>query len=162
METKICSKCKEGKPLSEFYTNKNYSTGYATYCKKCSRIAAKEWREKNKERAKEISQNWNKANKEKALEQNKKRVRKWRSNNREKANAAVREYKKKNPEKTKAEARRGRVNCCHSYIKTALKNQGFIDSQITPDVIEEKRNIIKTTRIIRKINQSINKKTKTL
>ncbi len=48
METKICSKCREEKPLEEFYKNENRSTGYATYCKKCSLIAAKEWREKNK------------------------------------------------------------------------------------------------------------------
>ena len=156
METKRCSKCGEGKPLSEFYTSKNYSTGYATYCKKCSRIAAKEWREKNKERAKEISQNWNKANKEKVLEQNKKRCKKWRSNNREKANAKSREYKKKNREIINVGERKRRENCSPCYIKSKLKRQGFIDNQITPDVIEEKRNIIKVIRIIKQIKNKQN------
>lgn len=158
METKICSKCRERKHLEEFYTDVSQSCGRATYCKKCSLIAAKEWREKNKERVKELRQNWNKANKEKVFEQNKKRGEKWRSNkdNREKANAKNREYKKKNREIINVGERRRRENCSPCYIKSKLKRQGFIDSQITPDIIEEKRNIIKTKRIIRKINKSIN------
>ena len=156
METKRCSKCGERKPLSEFYTDISQSNGHASYCKKCNLIAAKEWREKNKERAKELRQNWNKANKEKVLEQNKKRCKKWRSNNREKANAKSREYKKKNPEKIKAGEKRRVENCSPCYIKSKLKIQGFIDNQITPDVIEEKRNIIKVKRIIKQIKNKQN------
>ena len=139
METKICSKCKERKPLEEFFKNERTPTGYTSYCKKCHLIAAKEWKEKNKERTKELRQNWNKANKEKVLEQNKK----WRSNN-------------NNREKANAKLRRGIENCSPCYIKSKLKKQGFIDSQITPEVIEEKRNIIKVKRIIKQIKTKQN------
>ena len=158
MELKRCSKCSEEKPLSEFYKDENHSSGRATYCKKCSLIAAKEWREKNKERAKELRQNWNKANKLTVLEQNKKRLKKWRSNkdNREKANAAKREYNKKNPEKINAGEKRRVENCSPCYIKSKLKRQGFIDNQITPELIENKTGIIKTKRIIKQIKTKLN------
>ena len=141
METKICYKCREEKPLEEFYKNERMLTGYASYCKKCNRITAKEWSEKNKE---------------KVLEKNKKRAEKWRNNNREKANAIQRKFYKKNHKKIEAERRRERENCCPFYIKSMLKRQGFIDSQITPDVIEEKRNIIKVIRIIKQIKNKQN------
>ena len=157
MQLKKCSKCGEEKPLSEFYTDVSQSSGYATYCKKCSLIAAKEWREKNKERVKELRRNWNKANKEKVLEQNKKRLKKWRSNNnnREKANAAKREYNKKNPEKINAGEKRRVENCSPCYIKSKLKRQGFIETQITPELIEKKTGIIKTKRIIKQIKTKL-------
>ena len=33
METKRCSKCREEKPLEEFFKNERTSTGYTSYCK---------------------------------------------------------------------------------------------------------------------------------
>ena len=158
MGTKICPKCREEKPLGEFYTDASQSSGYATYCKKCSLIAAKEWREKNKERVKELRRNWNEENKLTVFEQNKKRTKKWRSNkdNREKANAKSREYKKKNREIINVGERRRRENCSPCYIKGKLKKQGFLDNQITPELIEEKRNIIKVKRVIKQIKNKQN------
>ena len=41
METKICSKCKERKPVSEFY--KSARDGRRSVCISCQRIAAKEY-----------------------------------------------------------------------------------------------------------------------
>ena len=143
METKICYKCREEKPLEEFYKNKTTKDGRKSACKICSSQINKLWYQEN-------------------LEEVINRARGWRNNNREKANAIQRKYDKKNSEKINAEGRRSRENCRPFYIKSMLKKQGFIDSQITPDIIEEKRNIIRTRRIILKINQSINKKTKTL
>ena len=35
MEEKRCSKCKEIKPVEEFYTNQKTSDGFQTYCKTC-------------------------------------------------------------------------------------------------------------------------------
>ena len=37
METKICSKCKKNKTLSEFYKVKQKKDGYDSTCKKCRR-----------------------------------------------------------------------------------------------------------------------------
>ena len=158
MQLKKCSKCGEEKPLEEFYKDKIKKDGRKSICKICSLIADKEWREKNKERVKELKQNWDKANKERVKEIRQNWNKKWRSNNdnREKAKAAQREYNKKNSEKINAGERRRRENCRSSYIKSILKRQGFIETQITPELIEEKRNIIKVKRIIKQIKNKQN------
>lgn len=38
METKICSKCKQEKPLSEFAINRTRKDGHASDCKACRKI----------------------------------------------------------------------------------------------------------------------------
>lgn len=35
MDTKVCSKCKVEKPLSEFYSDKRLKSGKASSCKSC-------------------------------------------------------------------------------------------------------------------------------
>lgn len=44
---KICTCCGEEKPLSEFYPNYNYRSGYQTQCKDCMRKKAREWKLNN-------------------------------------------------------------------------------------------------------------------
>ena len=51
---KVCRKCKEEKPLTEFYSNKSKSDGKQTYCKTCSIPMAKAWREANQEKVKAL------------------------------------------------------------------------------------------------------------
>ncbi len=46
--TKVCSCCKETKPLTEFGPRKN---GLQPYCYPCTRIKSREWYSHNKERA---------------------------------------------------------------------------------------------------------------
>jgi len=46
--SKRCSKCKEEKPLSSFYSNKTTSDGLQRECKKCCSERHKEWNKKNK------------------------------------------------------------------------------------------------------------------
>lgn len=41
MEEKVCSKCKCGKPISAFYTDKKSKDGYAYDCRDCVRVRAK-------------------------------------------------------------------------------------------------------------------------
>lgn len=43
MKIKRCSKCKECKPVSDFYTNKRQSDGFNTYCKDCQKIHNKSY-----------------------------------------------------------------------------------------------------------------------
>lgn len=48
METKICSKCGEEKPLTEYYKSKKGKYGYDSGCKSCRRIYLKKYAELNK------------------------------------------------------------------------------------------------------------------
>jgi hypothetical protein len=47
MDTKQCSKCKETKPLTSdhFYKQKNSPSGFGGYCKPCSKVVNKNWRD---------------------------------------------------------------------------------------------------------------------
>ena len=49
METKVCSRCKQEKPLSEFNKKGKW---YQPFCKKCQHKYQKDWYQKNKERHK--------------------------------------------------------------------------------------------------------------
>lgn len=48
--TKVCSQCKEEKPLSSFYKAKSKPGGYAYTCKTCSDISNKKTRDKHSAR----------------------------------------------------------------------------------------------------------------
>ena len=54
MENKICSRCKESKPLSAFSKNKNVKSGFSCWCKDCIRG----WRERNKEHIRAYHKGW--------------------------------------------------------------------------------------------------------
>jgi len=54
METKVCTKCEEGKSVSEFGKDRSSGDGLNYYCKECARIKSKEWVDNNTERRKEI------------------------------------------------------------------------------------------------------------
>lgn len=51
---KKCSRCKKKKPRTEFYKNKAKGDGLKAYCKKCSKILDKDYRERNPEKIKQI------------------------------------------------------------------------------------------------------------
>jgi hypothetical protein len=58
---KNCSKCKQGKPLTDFYKNKSYKDGYGNQCKQCTisystdkyQQNREQWIEKAAQRAKQ-------------------------------------------------------------------------------------------------------------
>ena len=179
METKTCIKCQEVKTLSEFGENKGK---ILNRCKKCICLSSKERYENNKEKAIQYQKEWNKKNKEKVKQnrkewnkKNKEKVKQyqkeWRKNNKEKAKQyqkeryennkekaiqRSKEWYENNKEKAKQRSKKAIEDCHPSYITDNLKQQGFNKEQITPELIEEKTNIIKIKRIIKKINESIN------
>jgi hypothetical protein len=53
MKTKICSKCKIEKTISEFYRDTNKKAGIKPYCKVCSNLYTSIWKSKNKEKTKD-------------------------------------------------------------------------------------------------------------
>ena len=127
METKKCSTCGEAKPINEFYKEKSHKDGLSSQCKCCINKKQKEYRKNHpKERRKYQKKYLNKHKKE----------------------------HKKYVNKYKKEHMVALLKDC--YIKDKLIQCGWINENITEEIIEEKRNIIKTKRIISKLNQSIN------
>lgn len=84
---KICSKCKEKKPLVEFYKNKTKKDGHANRCIGCKKKIQKKYRQDN-------------IDKVRAYE------RKYYQNNLDKMHASMKKYRKNNPEKYLAQARK--------------------------------------------------------
>jgi len=83
IETKICIRCKEEKSLDEFYARKSRGSGHFSYCKQCSKVIKKEWKEsnpeyyrewakKNPDKIKESDRLYYEKNTEKCLDQSKK------------------------------------------------------------------------------------------
>ena len=52
IETKVCSRCKQEKPVSEFYTSSQTKDGYRPQCIECSKLSAKETQHRLRERRK--------------------------------------------------------------------------------------------------------------
>lgn len=75
METKHCSKCETEKPLSAFY-KRTGANSYHSACKECERSMAKDWYERNRDKAKSKYQEWRKNNPD--------AVKKYRAENRQK------------------------------------------------------------------------------
>ena len=76
-KTKVCSKCKEEKVLSEFNKDRTKQDGLNSCCKVCHRKADKAWRENNADKVKQYQDKWKEANPEK----DKRRKRNWSKRN---------------------------------------------------------------------------------
>ena len=72
--TRVCRKCGQEKPLSEFVKDKTCALGYSHTCKQCNAERNRKWRAANPEKVLEYNRKWCAANPEKVLEYN----RKWR------------------------------------------------------------------------------------
>lgn len=68
MTSKVCSKCKQEKPLEEFYKRQIARDGKASCCKTCKSLAFKTWLEKNRENNKGRSKAYYTKNRRKILE----------------------------------------------------------------------------------------------
>ena len=62
---KICTKCKESLPLSEFRKQSSTKDGLKYYCKRCDNQSAKKYYEKNKNKIISKVTEWQKENPEK-------------------------------------------------------------------------------------------------
>lgn len=72
--TRVCRKCGQEKPLSEFVKDKTRELGYSYTCKQCNAERNRKWRAANPEKMREYKRKRYAANPEKVLEYN----RKWR------------------------------------------------------------------------------------
>lgn len=63
-DTSTCGKCKENKPLSEFYKDRERKIGVTSWCKECTKQQNKNYYHANKEKAKQAQYKWREKNKE--------------------------------------------------------------------------------------------------
>ena len=126
--TRVCRKCGQEKPLSEFVKDKTCALGYSHTCKQCNAERNRKWRAANPEKVLECKRKRYAANPEKVLEYN----RKWCAANPEK----IREYKRKWCE-----------ILSDGYLRYKLKQ---LNLPVTPGTIEYKRIQLKLYREIKK------------
>ena len=56
--TRMCRKCGQEKPLSEFVKNKTCALGYSHTCKQCNAERNRKWRAANPEKVREYNRKW--------------------------------------------------------------------------------------------------------
>lgn len=109
-EAKVCRKCGESKPRSLFYTDASRPDGKHPWCNDCNKTRAKKyeaahvnerrvrtyaWREKNRDRQREINRASHERNREKRNAQS----RMYRETNLERMRELTRDWMKNNPDK---------------------------------------------------------------
>lgn len=123
---KVCSKCKVEKDESEFYKEKSSKSGFRSICKICNNQAAKEWCEKNKDKAKEMVDRYYKNNKDKIYSQQVL----YREKNRESILKRTAEYREKNKtkllEKASIYRENNREKICDRYKEFVKNNKNKI------------------------------------
>ena len=125
--TRVCRKCGQEKPLSEFVKDKTCALGYSHTCKQCNAERNRKWRAANPEKVLECKRKRYAANPEKVLEYKRKRY------------AA-------NPEKVRERNRKWREILSDGYLRYKLKQ---LNLPVTPETIEYKRIQLKLYREIK-------------
>jgi len=64
MKTKICSKCKNAKSITEFWKQKSSKDGLHCWCKECYRNWRREWNKNNPEKCRKNELKWQNKNPE--------------------------------------------------------------------------------------------------
>ena len=120
VETKACAKCREIKPVDDFYVSKRFKSGRRSECKQCEKVRALAWRAENPEKTRAAKQNWDEKNREYARQysreyyyKNLEEVRgkgrlyqkQYVAQNAEKVKAKAAEYRERNREKLRQKAR---------------------------------------------------------
>ena len=141
--TRVCRKCGQEKPLSEFVKDKTCALGHRHTCKQCEQERYRKWRAANPEKIREYNRKWRAANPEKIRE-----IRhKWREANTEKERGRCRKWYAANTEKFLEMKRKYREELTDSYLIGKLKR---LNLPVTPETIDYKRIQLKLYREIKK------------
>ncbi len=163
---KICTKCNEVKPLSDYSAKFDGKYGYNSRCKVCELLRGKKYKEENKEKISRKNKIYNKKNKKKLVKARKvyylknrekelERSSKWKRENRESERVRINEWRKENPIKAKTsskrEAKEHVKNLTNSYMKKLLCRDLLLTYQEMPiGLLELKRTQIKLARELKK------------
>lgn len=129
--TKFCKRCSTEKQIDEFFRDKSKKDGLTIYCKKChtkicvetrdkskNNKRAKIYRDKNKDKIKEINKIWYKKTIQKDPTYYIRRVKIWASNNKDKVREQSKRKYKKDPQKSIARARAWEKNNPEKFRET--------------------------------------------
>lgn len=141
---KLCSVCKESKPLDEFHRDSRAKDGRGTRCKSCSCARSRQWRQENPERVKansraayERNPDAYKARARAAYASDPKRIREriaaWQAENRERCLEYSRRTYAKTPEVQKARRRRYYEANRHRWIGYNHARRA-LEGKTTPEV----------------------------
>jgi hypothetical protein len=98
MDSKLCPKCDQTKPVSEFWKNRSTKDGLQPYCKPCFLPYSTAWRKKNPDKERAAERRRRVENPEPALA----RERRYRESHREECSACSRDYRTRHPDETRA------------------------------------------------------------
>lgn len=96
--TKRCANCGSDKEPSEFARSPKNKDGLRTYCKSCSNVKNKKYRDENPEASKAATSKWYQRNKDKKAAQ----VKSWVERNKERYIAVGKAWQESNPELMKS------------------------------------------------------------
>ena len=110
---KVCSRCKEEKPITEFSKDKSTKDGHRSNCKVCRRKSQKKYYEDNREKERARSKKYIENNPEKRKGTQKK----YRKNNREKIKDYQKKYREDNQEKVRLQRFKRRARLREAKIE---------------------------------------------
>lgn len=140
--TRVCRKCGQEKPLSEFARDKSCALGYRHTCKQCHREQCRKYYAANAEKVREQRRKYSAANPEKV----RKWKRKWYAANAKKELERQRKWRAVNPEKVRERQRKWCEILSNWYLRNQLKQRNL---PITPEMIDYKRIQLKLYREIK-------------
>jgi len=139
METKICTKCGEEKPLGGFHPDKRLKIPFRSQCKACVNARRKQHTKKNSERLNATARQYRKQH----LDACRKRSRDWKAKNEDRVASYQHEYNKKIT---------SYLPDCVIKVKL-IHGKGFSKEQITPELIGAQRAMIKLKRAVKEIQR---------
>ena len=113
--SKACNKCREEKPLGEFYSRKDAKDGCTGMCKECTKAKTKSWQENNRSRKLAYLREWR--------ERNPDYMKKWEKENQERRKEKRREWVDGNREHLAGYYRSRRQNDELYAIRKRLSNR---------------------------------------
>jgi len=127
MQTKVCTKCKEEKNLTDFCKEQARKDGLANHCRVCKGKAYKEWHHRNLEKKKSYKRKWDEDNREENLD----KWRRYHSSNKAKRNQQSREYYSRNQESEKSRAKDYRAANPDKVYEWSAARRSRLSEQIT-------------------------------
>jgi 5-methylcytosine-specific restriction endonuclease McrA len=96
---KRCSRCKETKPLTEFYSDKKEKDGLSFYCKDCDKAYQSNWAKNNREKINARKKKYASENHDKLRASENRRQGAWRKSNRQRLSDYFKQYYQSHKEK---------------------------------------------------------------